>query len=240
MRWTQVATGMRPGDYPLGSLESRAAARAILKDSEPSQYDKDARILTSGCWLRSDMKPSYQDLEPTAIYKRGWELRHQDKASGKTTAIDTYDLSSTASKAGHAFFFAYGRGPAKGDVLRYDDVRLIYGPELNLLHLEEFISAWERQLTMTCPLKIEDGRVFRRIGALLRVDPPTWEEEKPRRDYEYWWGLVEREAGKEGIQGVVFEDEGACRPATEEELDGPPVKSDKGIIGILLKVARAD
>jgi len=183
------------------------------------------------------MTPSYLDLEQTPIYARGRELSERDKVNGKRTALSKYILDSTRTTAGTDFCAAFGRAPTRGDVLRFDDVRLIFGPELHLIYLKRFIDAWVRQLTMTCPLKVENGRVFRRIIGRLRVDPPTWEEEMPRRDYAVRWRAIEREAGREGILGVVFEDEGRCRPATEGELAGPPVKSDKGIVGILLKVA---
>jgi len=227
---TSYSTGqMRELKVWLSEDEKRQLAEA-LEAKRSEEYDQDARTLTSGCYLRSDMTPSYLDLQPTAIYKRGWELRQQDKE----TTSDTYEAGT---KGFIAFRFAYGRGPAKGDVLRYDDVRFTFGPELQLLHLKIFISAWQRQLTMPCPLKVEGGRVFRRVTGYLRTDPPTWEEEMPRRDYEEWWRAIEREAGKEGICGVMFEDEGV-RPATEEELSGPPVKSDRGLVGTLFKVVR--
>ena len=184
------------------------------------------------------MTPSYMELQATAIYARGRELRDRDKANGKLTALAKYILDSARTTAGTDFCAAYGRAPKKGDLLRFDDVRLIEGPEFYLLHLEGYIAAWERQLTMPCPLKIENGRVFRRIAGRLLADPPTWEEERPRRDYEDRWRAIEREAGQEGIRGVVFEDEGRCRPATEEEMCWPAVESEHGIVGLLLKVAR--
>ena len=236
----EVATGMRPGDYPLGSLESRAAVRAILKDSEPSQYDKDARTLHGTAHLTADMAPSYQDLEETAVYLRGRELRDMDKARGKRSTLDEYLAGGHATSAGTDFCLAFGRVPNKGDILRFDDVRYMYGPELHLLCLENFIDAWERQLTMPCPLKIDNGRVFRRISGALLVETPRWELEESRKDYELRWDSTEREAGRKGIRGVTFEEEGRCRPATEEELNGPPVESERGLVGVLMKVARGN
>jgi hypothetical protein len=50
LRLAQVATGFSPADFPIGALESRAAARALLDQVDRmkpklSQYDADARMI---------------------------------------------------------------------------------------------------------------------------------------------------------------------------------------------------
>src|ERR1035438_1763927 len=70
------ATNLSPADFPLGSPESRAAARAILASANRlSQTDIDARILYGGtCYMNQVMSPSSSDLENTDIYRRGKEI----------------------------------------------------------------------------------------------------------------------------------------------------------------------
>src|SRR5437660_2020694 len=72
--WNQGATdttGPKPGDFPIGSLESRAAARATVEhakkhNDELSPEDQDALTLYCGApLLTSGMSPSYPELEAT-------------------------------------------------------------------------------------------------------------------------------------------------------------------------------
>src|SRR4051812_27307837 len=75
------ATTIGPGDFPLGSAQSRAAARAMLQmrsSQHLSQDDQDALTLYRGAsLLHADMTPDYSDLEARAVYKRGRELALQ-------------------------------------------------------------------------------------------------------------------------------------------------------------------
>lgn len=81
IRFAQVATGMSPADFPLGSLESRAIARAVLEHSERmrprmSQYEQDALAIYHGSkiFLNCGMSPDSSDLEKTKIYSDGEAL----------------------------------------------------------------------------------------------------------------------------------------------------------------------
>jgi hypothetical protein len=67
------ATGINPASFALGSMESRAAVRALLKRrSDLSDDDLDALIIYAGAvHLDARMKPSYRELEATAVYQRG-------------------------------------------------------------------------------------------------------------------------------------------------------------------------
>jgi len=83
--WNKGATytGPKPGDFPIGSMESRAAARAVVEHAklhkdELSQEDDDALTLYHLVpLLTSPMSPSYQELEATAAYKRGKEVHER-------------------------------------------------------------------------------------------------------------------------------------------------------------------
>ena len=92
VRLAQAATGISPADYLLGSLESRAAARALLDQAERmkpslSEHDRDALTIYRGTfWLHGPASPSHQELEGTAIYQRGRELAgtyHSENKDGR-------------------------------------------------------------------------------------------------------------------------------------------------------------
>jgi hypothetical protein len=81
IRFAQVATGLSPADFPLGSLESRAIARAVLDHAESmtprlSQYDEDALTIyrSSRLFLHGNMSPDLDKLKLTASYQRGEKL----------------------------------------------------------------------------------------------------------------------------------------------------------------------
>ena len=67
----------KPGDFPLGSPESRAAARArVQRQTVLSPYDNDCLMLAlCTIHLSGHAKPDYSWMERTEVYKRGWEIR---------------------------------------------------------------------------------------------------------------------------------------------------------------------
>ncbi len=116
------ATGINPASFPLGSMESRAAIRALLLGrSALSDDDMDALVLYAGAvHLDATMKPSYRELEATAAYQRGAELCRQRRGSTVLAHLDQHlERSSAASLA---FESVNGREPRAGDVLGYQDV----------------------------------------------------------------------------------------------------------------------
>jgi hypothetical protein len=106
------------------------------------------------------------------------------------------------------------------------------------------IEAWQRQLPqLTCPLKFEDGRLFRRLCPNRRGEMPTWEEDVRIQPQERWLSIFEVLLNSDleamlivsavAFQGVV----GAkhqCRPATEEDLQRPIVGAIKEPTGFSL------
>src|ERR1700720_1523029 len=125
IRLAQAATGISAADFPLGSLGSRAAARALVHHAKPhkgelSQEDKDALTLYHLVpLLTSPMSPSYPELEATAAYKRGKEV--EERLHGPVTPGFPEPSIGTAALS---FEMRFGREPVAGDVLRYQDVLL--------------------------------------------------------------------------------------------------------------------
>ena len=157
--WNRGATdtGPKPGDFPIGSLESRAAARAAVEhakqhNDELPPEDNDALTLYCGApLLTSGMSPSYPELEATTAYKRGKEV--SERLHGPVTPGLPAPSIGTAALS---FKMQFGREPVAGDVLRYQDVFLC-----DLVRYGKFITAWSRQIPeLPCPLKIENGHIF--------------------------------------------------------------------------------
>jgi hypothetical protein len=216
---------MSPADFPLGSLGSRAAARALLDHAkrhkdEISPEDKDALTLYQLVpLLTSGMSPSYPELEATAAYKRGKELH--ERLHGPATL--SFLKRSTGTSASNSFKMRFMREPVPGDVLRYQDVFFC-----DLMCYELFIAAWHRQIPeLLCPLKVENDHMFYHQDPKYN-DGQEWSgpDERALRD----WCCVEAEAndGKylvkdaPTIPAVVFlgiiDGEHKCRPATASEI----------------------
>jgi hypothetical protein len=83
IRLAQAATGTSPADFPLGSLESRAAALALLGHAarmkpRMCEYDEDALTIYGFARLvlcTNNLSPSLNEIAATAVYQRGRELR---------------------------------------------------------------------------------------------------------------------------------------------------------------------
>jgi hypothetical protein len=246
-----TATGISPADFPLGSPQSRAAARALLsRRNALSQYDADALILYRGeVYLNACMSPDSHDLAATAAYSRGKELYEQRHGPPVLFHLDPHLERFT--QASVQFKMAFGREPRAGDVLLFEDVQLTHSPAVNGFHFGRFIEAWRRRIPeLPCPLKFEDGKVFERREPRFN-NGQEWEE---ATDYlpEWNWRWVEAEAkGMKGelpeprnmptIAGVVFlglvDGKHQCRPATEDEIRQARPEPSGGILGLLAKAA---
>jgi hypothetical protein len=207
-----TVSGVRPGDFPLGSQESRAAARAMLSRFQRlSQYDEDClRVYQVTTWLTARMNPSYCDIEHTAFYTRGSELH--DMLYGP---IIPYHLDAKAqrqNRASIAFESIHGREPVEGDILRYEEVERANSPKLYESMVKEFEKAWMRHLPdLTFPFRFEDGKLYKRCGG--HGVPVTWEEDQGIQARWRWYGIeaeavgtwsVPRPPDPPGIRAVVF------------------------------------
>jgi len=238
-----TATGVSPADFPLGSPQSRAAARALLsRRNTLSQYDADALTPYGGeVYLNACMSPDYQHLAATAAYSCGKELYEQRHGPPIPVHLDAKQERFT--HAAGEFEFAFGREPRAGDVLLFADVQTTRGPAVNGINFGRFIEAWQCRIPdLPCPLKFEDGRVFLRLNPKYN-DGVEWEESIEERP-EWAWRWVEEEATGElpelrdipTIAGVVFlglvDGKHQCRPATKDEALQLRPEPLGGILGL--------
>ena len=189
------ATNISPADFPLGSPESRAAARAILGSANRlSQTDEDALTLYSlAVYVNKRTSPSSDDLENTGIYRRGKELHLRQYGPPLMTHQDPHHLRLTTASLN--FEIVFGREPRADDVLSFAQLREWQAahPDGRDIGIKWFIEAWERQLPeMPCPLKQQDGRLFYRLNTTYS-NGIEWEEQVPRPT-EYDWQQIEKEA----------------------------------------------
>jgi hypothetical protein len=234
------ATNLSPADFPLGSPESRAAARAILGSmNRLSRSDMDARILYGGaCYINAMTSPSSSDLAVTDVYRRGKEVYLRRHGPPIPIHLDPHHLRQT--NASLRFESVFKREPKAGDVLSFDQLQewQVAHPRGHHIGIICFIEAWKRQLPeMPCPLKSQDGRLFHRLNTTYS-NGVEWEEKLHRPAAEEWQ-YFEKEAlnksyGEMGgepwppantmptIPAVTFmgvvDGKHRCRPATEIEI----------------------
>ena len=223
---TLLATyrGPKPGDFPLGSAESRAAARAMLDETRKlSPYEKDCLLISqSETWLTSGTDPNWRDLEDTPFYKRGREL--EDALYGP---IIPYHLDTKAQRqtwASIAFERIHRREPIAGETLRYEEVEKALPAARYKVFFKACGEAWERRLpNLTFPFRFEDGKLFRRVRNDGRTI--TWEEETDIQPRWKWYGIEADAVGgwqaapkppdPPGVRAVVFVESPDMKHATK-------------------------
>ena len=98
------------------------------------------------------------------------------------------------------------------------------------------VERWQRQLRrLTCPLKFENGRLFRRLRPAKRGAEPIWEEDVRIQPEERWLSIPEVLSNSDfeemlvisavvflGVVGVKHQ----CRPATDEDLQEPEAETE--------------
>jgi hypothetical protein len=145
------ATQLSPADFPLGSPQSRAAARALLLAKAPriapaTQFDEDALAIYSAMsYLDATMAPTYHDVEPTTAYIRGQELR--DAVYGPIIPAHLDEHLKRYTRASGEFELAFGREPKAGDVLRYEHVALMHSSETTHVNSD----ALSKRGSVNCP-----------------------------------------------------------------------------------------
>jgi hypothetical protein len=172
----QGATGSTPGiaDFPLGSNESRAAARALLQTrgrATLSKYDEDALHLYHLSYLLDFWtQPSCEDLHQTPEYIRGEQLYAQRHGEELPAYLDGEQQRFTLASG--YFKEIFGREPKEGDILRHSHVALVSGPAAQEQLVGFFIAAWNRRITgLTWPhqtgrgtaLQTNDNRQWNRM-----------------------------------------------------------------------------
>lgn len=195
--------------------------------SHSVQFDEDAlAIYDAMSYLDATMTPTYHEVEPTAVYAQGEKLRNLLYGPIIPAYLDEHIKRYT--RASGEFELAFGREPNAGDLLRYEHVEMIHSPENYSNHFGRIIEAWQRQLSqLTCPLKFEGGRLFRRHTSGRRAEEPKWEEDVRIQPEMRWLEIPEVLLNTDfeamltlsaivflGVVGVKHK----CRPATNEEL----------------------
>jgi hypothetical protein len=230
---------LSPGDFPLGSMLSRAAARSMLATLDPPQDDLDAVVLFAGVTLlNARMDPSYPELERSAAYSRGKDLSRQSATVGTDFSFEGSTLAT------RLFHMAFGRTPERGDLLRYEDVKVARSPVWHVLHVKEFIAAWNRQiLGLPCPLRVdEDNRIFRHLGrtAAKENNDQEWQEDlEHRHSADVVWSLIKSEVQDyrdSEITGMTFTGS-SWRLATKRELQEVEIEPTGGLLGLLATAA---
>ena len=157
-------------------VEELERRKLASRPSHSTQFDEDALAIYNAMpYLNARMTPTYDEVEPTAIYRRGQELRNKLYGPIIPAALDQHVKRYTRESG--EFELAFGREPKAGDMLRYQHLALMHSAENHSRLFGRFIEAWERQLPqLTCPLKFEDGRLFRRLLPERRGEESRWEE----------------------------------------------------------------
>ncbi len=255
------ATGTNPADFPLGSPQSRAAARAMIERMNYlSPDDEDALMLLH---LLTGRTLGQEQFRASAVYKRGLELsERRDDSTCLGVDRDRWTIASIC------FRICFGREPVAGDVLRHGDVELAFCPAIREADLRQHEEAWTRQLpNLLFPFKFEDGKVY----ALEYKDRHTeteWVEcftgSLFFRTAEQWWRTIVDEAlyGRgprpnrhELIAGKYIEVEEpitisavtfagikdrkhALRPSTDDEMRQARPEPTGGILGAIAELQR--
>ncbi len=183
IRSAQAGTGISPADFPLGSMQSRAAARAIVDHSERSkprisQYDQDALAIVSGASLflcGFELESVTREVRATAIYKRGTQLELEASDSSEPTQWDGDGTDLLAE------ILQSGLQRSGVDVeFRPNEVRW-HKPLVWLLVqkalLNDFEEAWKRQLPeMPFPVKVESDYDSYTFRLYYRQPSGQWKE----------------------------------------------------------------
>jgi hypothetical protein len=221
-----------PADYPIGSPESRAAARAMLDAMKPaplSERDMDCLTLCrSEHLLFFSMNPDGDALRGTEAYKHGrevWARLHpgepfydgpeEVKARESTGSLGYRLLELTA--------IVTGREIQPGDKVSFKDFAEITRV-LSVARVMHFVGAWKRQIpSLPCPFKVEGELVFWRSfhpakgeswhsGGILDTDR-QWEhvEESAGQKHQYDYSNPGQE-WKPTIEAVVIAEGNQLRP----------------------------
>ncbi len=212
-----------PADFPLGSPQSRAAARAMLEkrmNPRRSEYDEDALTIYRGvAYLTSprtgwQVKPSSWELRGNTIYERG-----QDLSFAISPIIPSHldERGQRWTPESSEFEIGFGREPQPGDILRYEHVALLHHPEFLEVDCHIFTEAWNRRMPgLPCPKKVESGRLFiRSVRRYQGKDEEDWVEDidvQPKaiwREFERyikWLALGKPKGLKMGPLNLSLED----------------------------------
>ena len=211
--------------------------------SHSVQFDEDAvQLYDMAFELHGQVHPDWRTIREAPIGIRGEELQRQKY--GPIIPVHECPGWSQWTHSSSEFRHCFNREPVEGDLLRWEHVRAMRGPEINEIKFGDQIEAWQRQLPhLPCPLKFEEGRLFKRQrnGDWFEAVDVSWRAR--------WWGVECDARGAPGdwaygtcpelwsdpdpnplarmasILAVTFlgviDGKNACRPATDDELRRP-------------------
>ena len=173
----------------LKRLEKAEAVAKSLAPLELSPFDEDALVIYSAMgYIDATLEPSYDVLQPTKVYIRGEELRNI--LYGPITPVHEDEHIKRYTRTSGEFELALGREPKDGDILTYEHVAQVHSTENYSREFGRVIEAWQRRLPdLTCPLKYEEGKLFRRLRPYRRDELPTWEEDLRIQWQERWLSI---------------------------------------------------
>jgi len=152
----------------------------------------------------------------------------RDALYGPIIPADLDEHLKRYTRASGEFELAFGREPKVGDTLHFEHVAQLHKSENYSREFGRVSEAWQRQLPqLTCPLKFEDGRLFRRLRPNRLGETPAWEEDLRIQPEERWLSIREVLSSTDfekmttisavaflGVVGVKHQ----CRPVTEEDF----------------------
>jgi hypothetical protein len=157
----------------ISRLESELERRGLAhRPRRLTQFDEDAlAIYNSTSYLDATTSLRANDIEDTVVYRRGRELR--DALYGPIIPLHLNEHIKRYTRTSGEFELAFGREPKAGDILRYKHLESTHSSENYSRVFGRAVEAWQRQLPQQiCPLRFEEGRLFRRLAAERRDAEP--------------------------------------------------------------------
>jgi len=205
-----------------------------------AQFDYDAGTIYRATPYLGATVYSYDKIKSAGIYDRGRELHEKRYGPIVPAYLDPHLKRSTLASI--EFEFVFDREPKVGDILRFEHVATLHAAEVNAYYFGEFIAAWHRQLShLECPLRFEDGTLFKRLMPERRLQDARWEQDSSIGPEQKWCG-IECEMNRRVGMSTLHAEEGLtltflglsavdgkheCRPATSEELKTPEIEFEK-------------
>lgn len=218
----------QPGDFPLGSVESRAAARGkLMRMQEMTPFDKDCLVIKRMVPLIYSYSPNSRDIHETDVGKRGWEIC-QTLNPIVPYHLDPFQQQQSRFRRCHQAYMQFHilrrRLPVPGDALQQQEIERRWGVQVMARVVGEFRAAWLRRLPqLPCPVKFDQDRVWCRSAESNRSEE-IWEQDYIPQTAPEIWPLIEAEAlGKESSPGknrptlsaIVFREDEAGNCYTE-------------------------
>ena len=159
-------SGPRPGDFAVGSAQSRAAARALVLARQPqlTQWNRECLLLVRiSEYLHAAAWPSYSEMEQLPPCRHGWELGLEEL---EKLLEPLRRPLGPCPFARVEYATAHNRELLPGDILNSSDIK----PSIQAEDLDEWRIIWDRLVPeYAFPFKWADGLLL----CALRSMPPA-------------------------------------------------------------------